>query len=174
MQRIARALAVATAAWMHAMVAGACSRPAAHPSPSRTLAVQPDAIVIRDPKHAQAESQALQQIYGYTAGPLTVGDDWKRRAYVRNGTTIEVTLARHDLRPGEYEAWYQQSRSYPPAHLPFPPDESSGFFTCAGDGGAAPCDLHGQTREGLHIEVHGSKEATRADLEDLLELLAWK
>jgi hypothetical protein len=128
--------------------------------------------VIRHPDQSVAD--VLQQIYGYTAGPLTVGDDWKRRTYARNGATFEVTLARRSLRPYEYEAWYQQSRHYLTAHLPFPSDESSGFFTCAGDGGAPPCDLHGQTREGLHLEVHGSKEATRADLEELLELLAWE
>lgn len=128
--------------------------------------------MIRDPDESVAT--ALQQIYGYTAGPLTVGDDWRRRTYSRNGTTVEVTLARPKLRADEYEDWYQQSRHYPTAHLPFAVDQASGFFTCAGDGGAPPCDLHGQTREGLHIEVHGSEAVSRADLEDLLALLAWK
>jgi hypothetical protein len=174
MRGIARALAVATGAWVVAAATGACSRPGAHPPPAPKAAAGPDAIVIRDPREAEAEAQVLQQIYGYTAGPLTVGDDWRRRTYSRNGATIEVTIAGRALRPYEYEAWYQQSRHYPTARLPFPADQSSGFFTCAGDGGAPPCDLHGQTREGIHIEMRGSKEASRADLENLLELLTWK
>ena len=111
---------------------------------------------------------------GYTAGPLTVGDDWRRRTYSRNGAAVEVTIASRYLRPYEYEAWYQQSRHYLAARLPFPSDESSGFFTCASEGGAPPCDLHGQTREGIHIEAHGNKDASRADIEDLLDILAWK
>jgi hypothetical protein len=128
--------------------------------------------MIRNP--SVAEAQALQEVSGYTVGPLTVGDDWRRRTYSRNGATIEVTIAWRDPRPYEYEAWYQQSRLYPTARLPFPVDESSGFFTCASDGGEPPCDLHGQTREGIHIEAHGNKEASRAALENLLAGLAWK
>jgi hypothetical protein len=170
MRRIARA--AATAAWMVAVAAGACSRPGAHPPPARTPEARPEAIVVRDP--SVGEAQALREVFGYVAGPLTVGDDWGRRTYSRNGATVEVTLAWRELRPYEYEDWYQQSRHYPTARLPFPADQSSGFFTCAGDGGAPPCDLHGQTREGIHIEVHGNREASRAALEDLLASLAWK
>lgn len=155
-----------------ALAAGACSRPSAHPPPARTPRAGPDAIVIHDP--SAAEAQALQELFGYNAGPLTVGDDWRRRTYSRNGATIEVTIGWRNLRPYEYEAWYQQSRHHLTARLPFPADESSGYFTCASDGGEPPCDLHGQTREGIHIEAHGNKEASRAALENLLAILAWK
>lgn len=169
MQPIARV--VATVAWLVIAAAGACSRHTAHPPAERTLA-RPDATVIRDP--SEAEAQALQEVFGYTAGPLTVGDDWRRRTYSRNGATVEVTIAWRNLRPYEYEAWYEHSRHYLTARLPFPSDESSGFFTCASDGSEPPCDLHGQTREGIHLEAHGSKGVSRAALEDLLATLAWK
>jgi hypothetical protein len=111
---------------------------------------------------------------GYTVGPLTMGDGWRRRTFARGAIRIEVTLARQAMKPDEYESWYQQARLYPPARLPFPADQASGFFTCAGDGGVAPCQLHGQTREGLHLEASGNRAATRADLEDLLAMLSWK
>jgi hypothetical protein len=140
--------------------------------PAPTPKSLPPARVIADASEYQA--QALQPIFGYTVGPLTVGDDWIRRTYFRAGAQIEVTLALRMLNGGEYEEWYQQARHYPPAWLPFPTDQSIGFFTCAGDGGVPPCALHGQTREGLHMEVSGDGLATRADLENLLALLAWK
>jgi hypothetical protein len=105
---------------------------------------------------------------------LTVGDDWSRRTFTREEIRIEVTLARQAMTPDEYESWCQQARLYPPARLPISGNAASGFFTCEGDVGVPPCQLHGQTRDGLHIEATGNRVATRADLEDLLATLNWK
>jgi hypothetical protein len=85
---------------------------------------------------------------------------------------MEVTVALRSMTVEEYQEWERQSRGYPAAELSIP--QANGFFTCAGDAGAAPCDLHVQTRAGLHIELMGGGRATRADLERLVGLLAWK
>jgi hypothetical protein len=85
---------------------------------------------------------------------------------------MEVTVALQSMTADEYQEWERQARGYPPAKVGLL--EASGFFTCAGDGDGAPCDLHVQTREGLHVEVMGGGRATRADLEELFGLLAWK
>jgi hypothetical protein len=120
-----------------------------------------------------ARAGVLLPIGGYTSAPLKAGGGWSRRLYVRGGVQIEVTLASQPMTPDEYEAWYQQARLYPPAGLPFPADQASGFFTCEA-GGASPCALHGQTRAGLHIEAAGNQSASRSDLEGLLAMLDWK
>jgi len=100
------------------------------------------------------------------------GDGWTRRSYARDSVRMEVTVARQPMTVGEYQEWERQSRGYPAIDVGNL--EASGFFTCAGDAGTAPCDLHVQTRKGLHIEVMGGGRATRADLEELFGRLAWK
>jgi hypothetical protein len=107
----------------------------------------------------------LPPIDAYASGPLVMGDGWIRRSYARGAVPVEVTIARRPVTPEEYADWERQSQGYPPAAAGIP--GASGFFSCAGDGGAAACDLHIQTRVGLHIEVMGGGRATRADLEEL-------
>ena len=111
----------------------------------------------------------LPPIDSYASGPLVVGDGWTRRSYTRGGVSVEVTIARRPVTGEEYQDWERQSRGYPAAAVGIP--AASGFFTCAGDGEAAPCDLHIQTRAGLHIEVMGGGRAPRADLELLFARL---
>jgi hypothetical protein len=106
----------------------------------------------------------LPPLDSYRSGPLVMGDGWIRRSYSR-AAPVEVTIARRPVTPEEYEDWERQSQGYPAAAVGI--RGASGFFTCAGDGGAAPCDLHVQTRDGLHVEVMGGGRATRADLEQL-------
>jgi hypothetical protein len=155
------------------LVSVACARKEVRTPPATTSTDAAAVPVIAHPGGSQAG--ALEALGGiYAGGPLTVGEDWSRRTFARGSVRIEVTLAQKQMKPDEYESWYQQARLYPPARLPFPADQASGFFTCAGDGGVPPCQLHGQTREGLHIEASGNGAATRADLEDLLAMLNWK
>jgi hypothetical protein len=151
------------------LVSVACARKEVRATPTGAAAAPPIA------HRSGSQASALEVSGGpYAGGPLTAGDGWSRRTFARGEIRIEVTLARQTMKPDEYESWYQQARLYPPAHLPFPADQASGFFTCADDGGVPPCQLHGQTREGLHIEASGNRAATRADLEDLLAMLNWK
>jgi hypothetical protein len=101
-----------------------------------------------------------------------VGDGWERRRFMRPGTTIEVTIAEMPMKPAEYEAWERQARDYPAAKLNR--SRASGFFTCAGDGGAPRCVLHAQSEAGSHFELSATGNATRADLEDLFAELNWE
>jgi hypothetical protein len=103
---------------------------------------------------------------------MVVGEGWKRRRYARGASSVEVTVAQMPMKPAEYQAWEQQTRDYPVAHLKGP--AASGFFTCGGDEAAPPCDLHVQTETGAHLELAGSVHTTRADLEELYASLAWK
>jgi hypothetical protein len=154
------------------LVFAACTRVGANEPPGPRSSPPPAPAAIG--RASGARAGVLQSIGGYTSGPLKAGDGWFRRNYVRGGVEIEVTLASQPMTPDEYEAWYEQARLYPPARLPISGDQASGFFTCAVDGGVPPCQLHGQTREGLHIEASGNRAATRVDLEDLLAMLNWK
>jgi len=113
----------------------------------------------------------LGRVAWYTAGPLVAGEGWMRRRYVRPGVTVEVTVAEQRMTAAEYQEWERQARDYPAARLV---PAASGFFTCAGDGGAARCDLHVQTPSGLHLELAGGGQATRADLERVYTGLAWR
>lgn len=107
----------------------------------------------------------------YTATPLITGEGYLRRGYARGSLLIEMTIARRLVDDAGYAEWERQSQGYPPALLAFPPGAASGFYTCGGDGGVAPCDLHIQTRSGFHIEVSGGGVATRAQLDDLMTRL---
>ena len=114
----------------------------------------------------------LWRVDSYATGPLVVGEGWSRRRYVREGATIDVTVARQQMTDAEYAEWRRQASNYPTA--PFDASFASGFFTCAGEAASAPCDLHVQTSGGWHLELAGGAHATRQDLERLFRVLHWK
>jgi hypothetical protein len=168
--RVCSGAALALAAGL-ALLACARKEVGAPPAATSTGAAMAPLIA-----HRRGSQAAALEVSGgvYAGGPMTVGDGWSRRTFARGEIRIEVTLARQTMKPEEYESWYQQARLYPPARLPMSGDVGSGFFTCEADGRMPPCQLHGQTRDGLHIEATGNRAATRADLEDLLARLNWK
>jgi hypothetical protein len=144
---------------------GACHRqPPAAPARAEPTVVAP-------PPARTSGEVLLGPIASYVAGPLVAGDGWTRRRYVRRGATVEVTIAEQRMTAAEYQEWERQAHDYPAAHLV---PAASGFFTCAGDAGAARCDLHAQTPSGLHLELAGGPRATRAELEQVYAGLAWK
>ncbi len=150
-----------------AVTLGACHRqgPAAVREPAAAV------TAVADSPAGRQGGALLRPIAGYLAGAVVVGEGWTRRRYVRQGAVVEVTVAVQPMTAAQYQEWERQAADYPAARL-VPP--ASGFFTCAGDGGAARCDLHVQTPAGLHLELLGGGRATRADLEQVYAGLAWK
>jgi hypothetical protein len=109
----------------------------------------------------------------FRGGALVVDGEhgYVRRRYERGVVWAEVTIADRQQAPVDYEQWLVQSRDYPQAALPLPPDAANGFYTCAGPGTAGACDLHVQMRAGFHVEVMSSGHATRAELDALVARL---
>jgi hypothetical protein len=118
----------------------------------------------------------LPKSEAYETGPTTAGAGFVRRAYVdRERIRIDVTIAGGVLgTEAAYQDWLRMSAAYPQARLDVAPEKGSGFYTCAPGGGpGAPeaCDLHIQLLNGLHVEVMGGGQASRAHLDRLLREL---
>src|SRR5689334_6119871 len=71
-------------------------------------------------------------IPAWTSGPLTTGEGWIRRTYARGGARVNVTLARFEMSPAQYDEWVRTSvAGYPQAALDVPPGSANGFYQCA-------------------------------------------
>jgi hypothetical protein len=110
---------------------------------------------------------ALPEIAGFTASPVSRGDDWFRRTYARGRARITVTIGQFKVDDLGYERWVRQSRdAYPQADLGLPEKLANGFYECAG-GDPPACNLLVQLRSGAHIEIRGDGTAARADVDDI-------
>jgi hypothetical protein len=118
------------------------------------------------PRARPPRPQALPEIAGFTASPLSRGDDWFRRTYARQRTRITVTIGLFEVDDGGFERWVQQSRPYPQADLGLPEHLANGFYEYAG-GDPPACNLLVQLRAGAHIEIRGDPTATRAEVDDI-------
>ena len=105
---------------------------------------------------------------GFTAGPITHGDTFERRTYVRGPTHVEVTIAHSSAAVVDLAQWKKMSADYPPAPLGIADADGSGFYDCQGSGADERCDLHAQLRSGVHVEMNAAGSATRADLDALV------
>jgi hypothetical protein len=105
-------------------------------------------------------------IPGFASEPRTHESAFDRRAYVRGGAQVTVTLARVPMSPSGYLDWVRQSEeSYPQASLGLLPERANGFYQCDDVDGASACNLLIQMRSGVHLEVRGSHGAMRGDLD---------
>jgi hypothetical protein len=102
------------------------------------------------------------------AETLRTGDGFLRRTYVLGQKRVEITVARMVVDESSYQDWLAGAREYPPVELPLPPEQGSGFFTCARDGEESVCDFHIQFRSGFHVEGMGNGRVPKAELQELL------
>ena len=137
----------------------------------------PPAPPARAPSLTERLSAALPaRIPPFAASPLLVEKTYVRRHYTQRDVDVEVTIARTAGERADtaaeataaYQRWLADSKAYPQASLPLPSADANGFFTCAGDGPRAACDLHVELRAGFHVEMMGGGHATRADLQSLI------
>jgi hypothetical protein len=103
--------------------------------------------------------------------PIERSRGFIRRVYGAGTRSVDITIAQFEPGPGGFERWVANSAGYPQATLALPASLANGFFTCASDLGAAPCDLHIQLRSGFHVEAMGNGRVGRADLLELLSHL---
>jgi hypothetical protein len=155
------------------LVAGGCSPrastgSAAGAAPSGTVEAAGPSAPVAAPAAGSLADYLPDVANGFTAAPLERGPSYVRRDYRRGAVRVTITIG--EMPDLSLQRWIEMSSSfdYPPAALDAPPDAAAGFYDCAGAKGAERCDLHAQTRGGLHIEVNGSGTATRADLDALM------
>ena len=126
------------------------------------------------PDRATSNDGALVSILPDDADPFVAatrvqtGGGFFRRTYAASSHRLEVTVARMSGNDGAYERWVDGSRDYPQVALPVPPDQATGFFTCADPAGDAACDVHIQFRAGFHVEGMGNGHVPKADWVRLL------
>ena len=155
------------------LVTGGCTPRAstgstAGAAPSGTAEAAKVAVPVAAPVPASLADYLPDVANGFTATPLERGPSYVRRTYQRGAVRVTITIG--EMPNLSLERWIEMSASfdYPPATLDAPPDAAAGFYDCAGTKDAERCDLHAQTRGGLHIEVNGSGTATRADVDALM------
>lgn len=131
------------------------------------LAVAPACRNASGPAAARDALPLPEQIQGFTAGPLEADAVAVRRTYARGRVRIDVTMARVPMDDAAYTRWVQSSReAFPQASLDAPPADANGFYQCGGEP-EPRCSLLVQLRSGAHIEIRGSGETRRADLDAL-------
>ena len=110
------------------------------------------------------------------AGPFASADlvsdpQFLRRQYSRGATRISVTLAMAGATPMTFDEWVKMSATSPQVKLDAPASSVAGFYDCAGEGAAAPCNVHIHFRAGFHMELMGEGKARKSDFDALLREL---